>query len=384
MPQIHCVYALQPLVVGLSVALTFGCASSYHRAVAPVDSSRVSSKQEEPVGEENPAYIAHEWGVIVGNDVRNHNTLLYDDTMIVDKPIIYFYGDAVDSLNIRVDFESGAAREVWPPTPLGASVEWEVALRESCVPTGYPEPYDCRQIVVETDDVLQDDELVDEAFPFAIPLCESSELPLYEVTDTLFVEHGEHCVPQLFYAGDVSQTVDSVVVSEGAIDGCSLNVQIENPSDFPIHDVFALVFEPPMTDDSTTADRPVWVSQTVAVIEVDEIAAGTTYEDCVDDDIRTDIVTALAEAQAAFLGRLGTRGLTGEEVGAFQVAWGDAFFGVSIGDRLYQRAPGRTTSLIYTLDRAAYDRALTWTLEPPPTELVRVGVMYQPNATLEW
>jgi hypothetical protein len=325
-------------------------------------------------------YAFHEWGVIsiTENGRLAHGPAPISPEIYADKPVIYLYPDEeIYPLDIRVNFASGAASEVWPTIPLGPQIEWSnLSLRPGpCEATPFP-------------------------FPDFENLCEVCNL-----WGCLVDEAG--CIGQaapdgtvtisklLFYAGGVGGYTPPLETNAYPLDcaidaeGC-MNFHMKNGTSHDIEDIWLVYrqaygdcIEPFMGCPLVSADLGFrFIERVPAGQETNEVVVYNRYDAPLDPDGwptgDLPLPPEWLDLDKDLLSKLVERGLTESEAGAFVRNWDTVFFGIIASDSWYvDPLYSDGAIVIYFMSPEDYGAQFPLAASPPPRELVRVGMIYQ-------
>lgn len=330
-------------------------------------------------------YRLHEWGVMVmdGDGASIHGPSPEFSGFIPAKPVIYLYAnEEISPVNIGVSFASGASTEVWPEIPLGPHVMWNnLVLRPGpCETTPFPVPY-------------MDDDPVD-------GMCEACNLALCVAEDatclTFTDPAGATTISKLlFYTGRLPDyrsplsTTVSFVPSPEPDDVEALGLSISNNSSYNIEDIWFIYRQTQSTRIDPSA-CPV-VAADIAWSFFDNLSPsmgmattlGIRHFEVEVDEHGFPVGEMELPAEWLNLGKdltakLIERGLTESEAGAFLRNWDTVFFGLMGSDTYYIEPFYQNGAfLIYFMNNEDYDAQLPLIASPPPTETVRVGMIYE-------
>jgi hypothetical protein len=338
-------------------------------------------------GEQNAArYRLHEWGVITleGGAAAVHGPAPEAVDTYDRKPVIYLYPDQdMRGIDITVRHASGEATETWPPIAPGPSITWDdlAVSRDPCEATPFPSTWDydpgagtCEACALGTSVVEDAGCIVDSlgAWPA-------------EVTSRL-----------LFYAGRLASYSPPLRASAALAvcedDPCPsfIDFDLANDSSRDIENVWLIYRRTvPSCEDPWSPCPP--LSADIAFDFIDRIEAGeelsrilpvATYNAPIGPD---GLPAGELPLPPEWLGldsemrqRLAGRGLTDSEAGALLAGWTQVFFGLMADDAQFiEPLYSNGAFLIYFMDREDYDAVLVLTASPPPSEIVRVGLIYQ-------
>ena len=327
-------------------------------------------------------YVLHEWGVISISElgILAHGPTPTSPEMIAEKPVIYLYADEeIESLDVRIDFSSGGASDVWPEIPTGRSIAWnDLAVRSgACETTPFPYPWD-------------------------EPLCEVCNLSscVVDGASCITYAHEDDIVSVstlLFYAGPLSDYIAPLDVFTfyelDADDVDEIVFRVSNPSAFDIEGAWLIYRQTEDVCEPTSSPVfycPVTAAE-IAFKFIESIPAGTEFYESLPiyryeaplgpdgfptgdlplpedwHDMGKDLTAELID-----------RGLAEKEAGAFLLNWDQVYFGL-LGSDSYNLEPLYSDGpfIIYFMDRHDYDDQFELTADPPPMETVRVGMIYE-------
>lgn len=321
-------------------------------------------------------YALHEWGVFVfgggtaGASVHGPSPEVAETSL--DKPVIYIYSDEEFVLDLTVDLVGGEVTEVWPTTSTGTHVSWNDVLVSpgSCDATPFPSIWE---------------------EPWVYDYCEACTLGTCVVPDAACLSTADQVAKLLFYAGDMPTMTAPLSATVSMVPGdASVTVDVLNHSERTVQDIWVLY-----RDTTSVCEYyeycPVATAD-LAVGRIESLEPGRGILSVLDT---VHLEAELDESGVPIAGTLGsseqwesvpqevalalqTLGLTGQEADAFIAAWHVAMFGIMGDDATYLEPYYRNgVSLLYFMDRASYDDALPLTVSPTPTELARVGLIYQ-------
>ena len=326
-------------------------------------------------------YRLHEWGVTVIDEhgPSTHGPSPVFGGAIPAKPVIYLYADEeIGPVDIGIKFASGTATEVWPVIDLDQHIVWEdlQIFPGPCEITPFPSPWD--------------DPGPDDPEP---GYCEACALSTCVVDGAACVNHmfeGDigTVANLLFYTGqlpDYEPPVHATVDRAGDM----LSVGVENLSSQVVEDIWLIYRQ---TEDACIDPSacPV-VKADIAWMYIEELEGsagqGTSmtvqhFEAEVDEygwpiedlplpqewlDLGKDLTAMLID-----------RGLTELEAGAFMRNWDTIFFGL-MGTDSYYIDPFYSNGafVIYFMSGSDYNAQLALSANPPPEEIVRVGMIYE-------
>ncbi len=316
-----------------------------------------------------PEYVMHEWGVFKmnGAGAEISTTPVPYTGPVPAKPILYFYSDEGFTFDAEVTFASGGATEVWPEIAMAHTIAWnDVELSTgACQPTPFP-PTDPNE--------------------FDLPP-EVTQLGPLVVDDAACLEHGDTVAKLLFYTGtlpDYTAPLTATYQLDEA--GETLTATLTNASNRDIGKTF-LIFRD--VDSECIDPSGCWIhAAALAGMVVEGVDAGQSVT------VTTDLIVEYGSEgdgwgnftppeswnaySPAFEEHLMELGLSIDETHAFMVAWDEIFFGIlSQASVFFEPEYEDGFFLIYAIPEAEYDEQLALTLEPPPAERVRVGVIYE-------
>jgi len=351
----------------------------------PVPDDSIFDDQPEIDPDAPPApYSLHEWGVMLmdGEGATAHGPSPEFAGPIPAKPVIYLYGAPdVGPLNIGVNFATGAATEVWPEIPLGQRIAWNgLSITDGdCLLSPFPVPWD------------GGDPIDGSCEACALGVCLVEDASCLSFTDP--ATGGPIVSSLLFYTGRLPGYAAPLSAAVTLVNGPDLidrlQLSVSNNSPYNIDGIWFIYRQT-----SSTCVDPSLCPISLADIAFSYIGSmdrgsGTAftldimrYEAPVDEygypigdlplpqewlDLGKDLGLKLVE-----------KGLTEAETGAFLRSWQTIFFGL-MGSDSYYIEPLFTNgaAIMYFMDRADYDSQLQLQASPPPSEIVRVGMVYQ-------
>ncbi len=322
----------------------------------------------------SPTYVLHEWGVLVygPGGASIHGPSPEYAGPIADKPVIYIYTEEPLTMDVTVGFASGQAEETWPVTALGPVVSWPgiQVTPGACDATPFPS--------------IWEDPWVDES-------CEACTLGTCVVEEAACLATLDQVAKLLFYAGSLPGYARPLLASAVADEASgTVTFSVSSSSALVIEDVWLLyrVTTDTCMDPSycpvATADLAVGFAGSIApgsgfsttvpithlVAELD--ASGYPIPGTLGTDPEWEAVPE--EVRAALL----EHGLTAPEADAFMAAWDQGFFGI-LGSDSYFSEPmyHHGAYVLYFMPAADYDEQLPLQASPSPSEIVRVGMVYQ-------
>jgi hypothetical protein len=324
-------------------------------------------------------YRLHEWGVISWNaaGAQAHGPSPESAYAEVDKPVIYLYSDGgYGPLDISVDMTAGRASEVWPDIPLGSRLEWNnLAIRPGpCEQTPFPYPFT---------------EAPCEVCNLASAVVEEADCITFTGSDGL-----ETRSRLLFYAGPLSDyrpplTGEAHFLLTDDENGL-VEMALHNGSTRDIRDLWIIYRETASSCIEPWMGCPL-LAASIAYKHVEHLGPEQDFLDLLPVEVYRAPVDesgwpmgdlplpdAWLDQGKELQDRLTAQGLTDKEAGAFMRNWDTVFFGL-LGDDAYAVEPLYANGfyVVYFMDRQDYDAQFPLRAEPPPEELVRVGMIYQ-------
>jgi len=319
---------------------------------------------------EQVEYTLHEWGVFKTGGIGAEVSTTPAPYMgpVPAKPIIYLYSEQDFDLDVAVDFASGTATEVWPEIPMSQSIEWngvQVAAG-SCETTPFP---------------------IGDPMGDGGPTPEVTQLGPLVVDEAACLTFGDVVSKLLFYTGQLPDYKTPLEVSyEIDSEGETLAVELTNSSAEAVENVMVVYRQ---VDSECIDPSGCWVHcAALAHGVVDLVPAGGAVAASLDlvqvwsDDenmgggpeLPPSWLGQAAELEAYLL----EMGLSPAEADAFMVAWIDVFFGVmSSAATFFEPEYSDGFFVIYPMSGKTYDEQLKLTVSAEPSELVRVGYVYQ-------
>jgi hypothetical protein len=373
---------LQSASITLALALLAGCHSTTDirgtgdaEVDTPADTSPDPLNDTLPDPEPPPAgYLLHEWGVLVheagSTSVHGPTPVLIAD--VAYKPVIYLYAEEELVLDVTIGFSSGESWEVWPPRPLGPTVDWRgLEVRPGpCETTPFPTAIDSPGI---------DD------------MCEACMLGTCVVEDAACITHGDVTSTLLFYNGEVPGFAPPLAGrAELDPDARTVAFDVTNVSESPVEGVWLLYRRTESACSFPTPDCPiVWADLALAYLDVVEPGAGHALDLPVvhlESELDGDGIPLPGtlgtwdeweELASELHAALRARGLFEQEASAFVSSWDLTLFGV-LGDSAIFLEPlyREGASMLYFTGRERYDAVFPLEASPAPAGSVRLGMVY--------
>jgi len=291
------------------------------------------------------------------------------------KPVVYLYTEEAFELDLGVSFASGGATEVWPTIELGPELLWEglQVAPGPCAATPFPEPWDQ---------------------PGDQPgFCEACDLQRSVVADAACVTYGDQVSPLVFYTGQLPDyTAPLQMQLEVDGDGAPTSFVASNVSDRPVEHIWAIYRS--VQDSCVDPSLCPVVSASVAWAYIPSVEPGeranlpvelTHLEVPVDEHGFPQGGGVQPPAEWAAIGLqleavLQERGLYAAEAQAFRANWDRVFLGLMGSDAGFSEPLYSNGALAFYMLPAEqpYGGQLPLTMDPLPTEQVRVGMVYDP------
>ncbi len=322
-------------------------------------------------------YALHEWGVMVmgPSGATTHGPSPAYAGPIPAKPVIYLYADEPLELDVAVTFASGGPTEVWPVTALEPRVAWEglQVAPGSCDTTPFPSAWED---------------------PWTEGYCEACTLGQVVVESASCITHGENKARLLFYTGDLPSYEAPLVATAEAVagpDGAShVLFSVDNASGMAFDDVWLVYRQTtdwcidPSACPVATADIAWVYLSRVEPFSGEGLTVPIQHFEADLDDYGYPIPGTLGlpdeweELGSQLEAELTGRGLLPAEAGAFMDAWETIFFGLMGSDAGFiEPFYSSGGSIIYFMPAEQYDEQLPLETSLAPTELIRVGMIYE-------
>lgn len=342
------------------------------------DTHEDTSPDVDPDVDPPPAnYVLHEWGVMVmgPEGASTHGPSPAYAGPVPAKPVFYLYAEEPLDLDLGVTFASGGPTEVWPETELVSPVQWNSmhVAPGPCDTTAFPSSFDD---------------------PWTEGYCEACTLGQVVVEDASCISHGDQSAKLLFYTGDLPDYQAPLQVDAEAHpspDGVAwVDFTVENTTDRAVQDVW-LVYRTttdwcidPSACPVATADLAWVYLESVGPYSGESLSVPMTHFEAEVDESGWPIPGTLGlpeqwlEQPSVMEDRLVARGLYPQEAEAFMNAWQTIFFGLMGSDAGFiEPFYSNGGSAIYFMSRDEYDEQLALQTSLAPTELVRVGLVYE-------
>lgn len=363
---------IQIVIEGLACSLVLHPQSETFEAACNYCGTTEFSKNNCDSIEEN--YLLHEWGVNVtrpdgSSEIGGGPARFWG--AIPAKPVIYIYADDEMTLDVGVDFASGASTETWPTLSNGQMLEWngvEVSQGD-CQTTATPTPdYD----LMEPVDL------------------EIYQLPNWVVDDADCLTHGDTVSKLLFYTGEFEDYQPPIIGTfdpNSDITGSPIQMaqfDLENTSDQEVGPIILLY-----RDTLASCMDPSWCpvieadvvfgvleklaagESKMVLLPVHHLSSGSDYEQVSLPD-GWDAMSERLEEELALAG------LFSDEIGVFMRTWDHLFFGLMGEDSFFTEPDYENGAfLIHFWPDEHTELMLPLSLDPAPTEQKRAMVQYQ-------
>lgn len=304
------------------------------------DGSCKKPENSENCPEDCPAYILHEWGVLLRNSART--TPLISPRIVAMKPIIYLYANESFNLSLSVDFENGEAVEVWPDIPTSKKISWnDFKVSQDCKTTPFPESRGNMK--------------------------EIYELGKYIVDDANCITYRNVTSKILFYNGKIDF---GNIITGNYIDlGNKKHITLTNNLEQDLSDIYVNYKQQRSYDTN--------MNVTLGSIRIDKLKAGETKT--LDIEVNTfphsNIPDSWENQGKEFKQSLIDSGLYTDEASKFMLAWEDTFFGMqSRQDFNVDYRNGM--NIIFILPEKKYSDLFKLETSIEPQEIKRVGVVF--------